>query len=62
MVYTNRRTQISVILYSCVQVSKDFQKNFLGDSCGFWNEGHEQKVINLTRQFLNSHNRTGFLF
>ena len=36
--------------------------NFLEDNYGFWNDSHEQNIINLTRQILNSRNCTGFLF
>ena len=36
--------------------------NLLEDNYGFWNDSHEQNIINLTRQILNSQNCTGLLF
>ena len=36
--------------------------NFVEDNFGFWNDSHEQNIINLTRHILNSQNITKLLF
>ena len=36
--------------------------SFLEDNYGFWTDSHEQNIINLTSQILNSHNCTGLLY
>ena len=41
-----------------VQVSA----NFVEDNYGFWNDSHEQNIINLTRHISHSQNFTGLLF
>ena len=36
--------------------------NFLEDNYRFWNDSHEQNIINLTRQILHGQDWTGLLF
>ena len=47
-----------VVKVEHLQVSVDFLK----ESYGLWSDSHEQNIINLTRQILNSLNCTGLLF
>ena len=36
--------------------------NFIEDNYGFWNDSHEQNIINLTRQILHIQIFTGLYF